>query len=1174
MKKIYLFLFSMLFLTSFGWGQTNLWTEDFETDGDGGTRYQSSNSFNDGTNDHFQRTDGTDISGTYNSPNNSFFWAGEDLDDNGGDGNSVKTILFNSIDISGYTDLEFSGLFASGNAGSGWDSSDELYIEYSLDGGAFTKFMQFSAPSSGSNVGLNFDPNIDGTGEGAAITTTFVEYSKTLGITGNTIQFRLYANANSASEEFGFDFFKLNGIAAGGGNDTDAEAYNTGSQPAGASISSLDDTYAERVDVFNMYIGEAGTADGLPTHVTNVRIKPHSSNTADWTDHIQGAVLNDGSSDITATVDITDIYIDFAIASGDLDIADGDFEELTLSIYLNTSGIVENSVLSFTIDADDHGFTADASGTGFMSTFNGGDFNSNDFTVDVEATQLSFLVQPSNVNVDAVMSPDVEVAFTDSNGNVDVDYDGGGFGISLSTTGTFDGTATTLVDASSGVAVFDNLLFSTSGSGLTLTASDDDGWGFSDVDSDGFDVIEAPKVFFSQVTDPNDNANAKYVEIYNAGNSSVDLTGWSIRRYANGSTTPATVSLPSSISAGYAVVVCYSTSNFLSAFGFNANTNDGDLTGNGNDVYELYDGSSTVDIYGEIGVDGTGQDWEYTNSMAVRKSSVTNANSTWTSSEWTITSSADVVDMSPGTYRDHFTWNGATDEAWTTNGNWSGGTAPDATKNIRIPSGPVNFPTISNETVTCNDLTIVTDGYFDVATDGNLTINGDFTNGAGTLTIESDATGDGSVIVEGGMIGAMVVERYIPAYSGADDGWHLLSSPRTATFDLATSDFVPTEGNDDVYNWNEVSYEWENYFGTANPDFDFEPGYGYLVAYKTAPTPVREFSGYMNNQDFSIGSLTNTDNNADDAFDGWHLLGNPYTSALKWNDGNWSLSGINATAKIYNEGGGNYIDVAPNGYIPMSQGFFVQVSTAPGSLTIPLASREHNATGWYKSDVNMQELKLKISGGSNSFYDYASVKFNATATEGFDSDFDSYKMYGMATAPQLMTKLDLNEMVSTNVLPFSNDERIVPLNFKAGTNGQFTINVEENTVMSEGNTYLEDLLTGQMINLDQQSSYTFQAATNDDENRFLLHFNGVTGLEDVASESNIQVYSVDDMIYINSSENLSADILVYNINGQLLYQDVMRGETLKSIQWEASSGIYLVSVVSEETTTTEKVYIK
>ena len=680
------------------------------------------------------------------------------------------------------------------------------------------------------------------------------------------------------------------------------------------------------------------------------------------------------------------------------------------------------------------------------------------------------------------------------------------------------------------------------------------------------DLYSEPQVIIARNCDPQANFEPdRFVEIYNAGNVVVDLTGWTLENIQGGAVL-FTWTLSGNINPGETKICARDnatlqtiTPDFIATWAGNS------WNGKGNDGSKLKDNNGDV-IDNAVQSDATGT---FENKQMKRKLTINNPTSTYNSNEWVFSSVTNANDVVPGFHGT--VWIDGAD--WSTLSNWDC-EVPTISSDVTIPSSSTGFPTISGITAVTDNLTLQNGAEITVATDGNLTIYGDFTNGAGTLTIESDASGDGSVIVEGGMIGAMVVERYIPAYSGDDDGWHLLSSPRTASFDLSTSNFVPIEGNDDVYNWNEGSYTWENYFGEDNPGFDFVPGYGYLVAYSTAPTPVREFSGYMNNQDFPIGSLTNTDNNINDAFDGWHLLGNPYTSALKWNDGNWSLIGINATAKIYNEDGGNYIDVAPNAYIPMNQGFFVQVSAAPGSLTIPLASREHNATGWYKSDVNMQELKLKVIGGARDFYDYSTIRFNEMASESFDSDFDSYKMYGMASAPQIMTVLNTNEEASTNVLPFSNNERIVPLNFKAGTNDEFTISVEVNTVSAEGNIYLEDQFTDQMINLSTHNSYTFDATIEDNANRFLLHFNGVTGEESVEDASNIQVYSGDGMIYINNLDDLSANILVYNVNGQLVAQEQMNGESLKKIDFQAAAGIYLVSIQSEGSVETQKVYVK
>ncbi|MGC9332201.1 MAG: lamin tail domain-containing protein, partial [Bacteroidales bacterium] len=150
----------------------------------------------------------------------------------------------------------------------------------------------------------------------------------------------------------------------------------------------------------------------------------------------------------------------------------------------------------------------------------------------------------------------------------------------------------------------------------------------------------------SEVADPGDIYQARFVEIYNATNSSVDLSGWKIRRYANGNTSSSDVALSGTLNSGDTYVVAYAENYFNTAYGFNPDLSNGVISGNGDDTYELFDGSNVVDIYGEVGVDGTGEMWEYEDSRAIRKQSVCSGNTTWTSSEWTITS-ANVADMDP-----------------------------------------------------------------------------------------------------------------------------------------------------------------------------------------------------------------------------------------------------------------------------------------------------------------------------------------------------------------------------------------------------------------------------------------------------------------------------------------------------------------------------------------------
>ncbi|MEA2105836.1 MAG: lamin tail domain-containing protein [Bacteroidota bacterium] len=154
-------------------------------------------------------------------------------------------------------------------------------------------------------------------------------------------------------------------------------------------------------------------------------------------------------------------------------------------------------------------------------------------------------------------------------------------------------------------------------------------------------------LIISEVADPGDIYQARFVELYNATSSSIDLTGWQVRRYANSNTTSSDVDLSGSIASGETYVIASNTIDFETNFGFAPDAASGYISGSGDDTYELFNGTSVVDIYGEVGVDGTGEAWEYEDSRAVRVATVGTANTTWTASEWTITA-ADVADMTPG----------------------------------------------------------------------------------------------------------------------------------------------------------------------------------------------------------------------------------------------------------------------------------------------------------------------------------------------------------------------------------------------------------------------------------------------------------------------------------------------------------------------------------------------
>ncbi|MCF7804131.1 MAG: lamin tail domain-containing protein [Candidatus Marinimicrobia bacterium] len=156
-------------------------------------------------------------------------------------------------------------------------------------------------------------------------------------------------------------------------------------------------------------------------------------------------------------------------------------------------------------------------------------------------------------------------------------------------------------------------------------------------------------VIISEVADPGDVYQARFVEIYNAGDASVDLTGWTIRRYVNAHTDSGVVELSGSLAAKATYVIASDSTDFNTNFGKYPDTDGSAISGNGDDTYELFDGSAVIDIYGEVGTDGTGEAWEYEDAIAYRNADIVTGNTVWTASEWTIMA-GDVADATPGVH--------------------------------------------------------------------------------------------------------------------------------------------------------------------------------------------------------------------------------------------------------------------------------------------------------------------------------------------------------------------------------------------------------------------------------------------------------------------------------------------------------------------------------------------
>ena len=143
------------------------------------------------------------------------------------------------------------------------------------------------------------------------------------------------------------------------------------------------------------------------------------------------------------------------------------------------------------------------------------------------------------------------------------------------------------------------------------------------------------------LADPNNNDQARYVEIYNPGNLAVDLSGgWELVRWTNDNssyTTPPPIS--GIVPAQGFFTFCSNASAFNAAYGTTCDLElgtGGPADSNGDDNIGLLYNGVLVDIFGVPGEDGSGTAHEFEDGRAERACSNTAPAAVWDAAGWDV----------------------------------------------------------------------------------------------------------------------------------------------------------------------------------------------------------------------------------------------------------------------------------------------------------------------------------------------------------------------------------------------------------------------------------------------------------------------------------------------------------------------------------------------------------
>jgi hypothetical protein len=503
--------------------------------------------------------------------------------------------------------------------------------------------------------------------------------------------------------------------------------------------------------------------------------------------------------------------------------------------------------------------------------------------------------------------------------------------------------------------------------------------------------------------------------------------------------------------------------------------------------------------------------------------------------------------ISASTQPDTAIWTGTEDESWDNSENWDVNGVPGNITNVLIPAGLSVYPTI-DVAAYCND-----------------------------LTIQSNASGTASLIgVEYLTIGGTTtVELYVTGGK-----WHNIASP----VDNATLNALYTPDYETwIWGYNESTDSWANITSLTTP-FPFGKGFNYWLQTAARANRVIEFQGDLMTTSLTLTNSTIPALTYTDATHGYNFVGNPYTCALDWDEGSWdttNISGVVWVWKTSSGASGNYVvrnaqgvGSLTDGIIPMCQGFFVRALSATPSLTIPLDARVHSDEAYYKSSKTNSLLSAGFTVSQNGNQDEVWITFDSKDSDAYDMGHDAEKRFGSETSPQLYFNQGSYQLSINALGLLSDDEKVVPLSFQAGQNGNHTLTANLDA-LENTKVVLEDIHTGVIHDLTKEPTYIFNAGISQDVERFRLHFfYNPNSIKESISQK-LTIYRFSNHIYIKCSDEMAdveKDITVYDMLGRVVLQTKTEASSISRIPFSFDGNLFVVKVVTEKGTYTSKIY--
>jgi hypothetical protein len=360
----------------------------------------------------------------------------------------------------------------------------------------------------------------------------------------------------------------------------------------------------------------------------------------------------------------------------------------------------------------------------------------------------------------------------------------------------------------------------------------------------------------------------------------------------------------------------------------------------------------------------------------------------------------------------------------------------------------------------------------------------------------------------------------------------------------------------------------------------------YLQMFQTMP-PYLEVTlkGVLNAEDLELNSTSNPPLLHNTA--GYNLVANPFASVIDWTDEGIETYNMEQSIWVYDTDYRRFRFVNRSGYgnlnstlIPVGGAFLTRTFSSNAELIIPKSARRHapleDNPAKLKDDFMSNLIVFQVDGSQSS--DEIWLGYEEFSTHGFDNGTDISKMYAFEDELMIYSSHDNMDFCVDMISKPDENTEFIPLFFKKGAGEEYALELKSFEGFYDEVVTLEDLKTGDIINVEGMEPYSFTHTKDDPDHRFNVHFTPEEqiGWREIAKSKHMLAYANSGILYVRSYNDLineTKTVKVFSADGRLLKQYSALAENLSRIPLHIPTQVVVVVCEYENTVERQKLMV-